>query len=80
MLNYPIKIIGDKSLIKRDMKRIIKPLKLFGAKFKDNNGKLPIFIKGTKFTKPINYIENLGSAQCKSAVMIAALKTFGITK
>ncbi len=78
--HYPIKIIGDKSLLKRDMKRIIKPLKLFGAKFKDNNGKLPIFIKGTKFTKPINYIENLGSAQCKSAVMIAALKTFGITK
>ena len=77
---YPIKIIGDKSLTKRDMRRIIKPLKLFGAKFKDNNGKLPILIKGSRFTKPINYYENLGSAQCKSAVMIAALKTSGITK
>ena len=41
---FPIKIIGDKSLIKRDMSRVIKPLKLFGAKFKDNNGKLPILI------------------------------------
>ncbi len=78
--NYSIKITGDESLRKRDMKRIIEPLRLFGAEFKDKNGKLPIFIKGTKFTKPINYIENLGSAQCKSAVMIAALKTFGITK
>ncbi len=77
---YPIKITGDKSLKKRDMKRIIDPLKLFGAKFKDNNGKLPIFIKGSKFTRPIYYTENLGSAQCKSAVMIAALKTSGITK
>tara|TARA_Y100001935_G_scaffold149205_1_gene123186 strand:- start:3880 stop:5214 length:1335 start_codon:yes stop_codon:yes gene_type:complete len=77
---YPIKIVGDRSLMKRDMSRIIKPLKLFGVKFKDNNGKLPIFIKGTKFTKPINYTENLGSAQCKSAVMIAALKTLGTTK
>ncbi len=77
---YPTKIIGDKSLIKRDMNRIIKPLKLFGAKFRDNKGKLPILIEGTKFTKPISYIESLGSAQCKSAVMIAALKTFGITK
>ncbi len=77
---FPIKIIGDKSLIKRDMSRVIKPLKLFGAKFKDNNGKLPILIEGSKFTKPINYKENLGSAQCKSAVMIAALKTFGTTK
>ncbi len=78
--DYPVKIIGDKSLTRRDMSRIIKPLKLFGAKFQDNNGKLPILIKGSKFTKPINYTENLGSAQCKSAVMIAALKTFGITK
>ncbi len=78
--HYPTKIIGDKSLIRRDMNRIIKPLKLFGAKFKDNNGKLPILIEGTKFSRPINYIENLGSAQCKSAVMIAALKTIGITK
>ncbi len=78
--NYPIKIVGDKSLMKRDMNRIIKPLKSFGVKFRDNNGKLPIFIKGSKSTKPINYTENLGSAQCKSAVMIAALKTFGTTK
>ena len=77
---YPIKITGDKSLKTRDMTRIIEPLKLFGAKFNDRNGKLPIIVKGTKFSKPINYHEKLGSAQCKSAVMIAALKTFGITK
>ena len=38
------------------------------------------FIKGAKNTKPINYVENLGSAQCKSAVMIAALKTLRTTK
>ena len=77
---YPIKITGDKSLKTRDMKRIIKPLKLFGVKLKDKKGKLPIIIEGSKFTKPINYTENLGSAQCKSVVMIAALKTAGITK
>ena len=77
---YPVKITGDKSLRSRDMKRIIQPLKLFGVKFKDNNGKLPLLIKGSKFTKAINFTENLGSAQCKSAVMIAALKTNGITK
>ena len=57
------------------MKRVIKPLKLFIAKFQDDNGKLPIQITGSRFTKPIHYNENLGSAQCKSAVMIAALKT-----
>ena len=44
-----------------------------GAKFKTNNGKLPIQIQGTNFAKPINYKENRGSAQCKSSVMLAAL-------
>ncbi len=78
--NYQIKITGDKSLKKRDMKRIIKPLKKFGAFFKSKNGKLPLIIKGIKFPRPINFTENLGSAQCKSAVMIAALKTRGVTK
>ena len=75
-----IKITGDQSLKKRDMNRIIKPLRLFGFKFKNNNKKLPIFIKGPRVLKPISYTENLGSAQCKSAIMIAALKAKGKTK
>jgi|TARA_Y100000389_G_scaffold41487_1_gene36192 3-phosphoshikimate 1-carboxyvinyltransferase len=74
-----IQIIGDKSLSKRDFLRVTKPLEKFGAKFKTNYGKLPIIIKGTKSPKPINYIENKGSAQCKSAVMLAALNTEGQT-
>ncbi len=74
-----IKIIGDKSLSKRDFSRVINPLKKIGAKFKSNKGKLPIIIKGTKNPKPISYIENKGSAQCKSAVMFAALNTRGTT-
>ena len=77
---HHIKITGDKSLRKRDMERIIKPLSKFGAKFESNNKKLPIKIIGPKKLKPIFYNEKLGSAQCKSAVMIAALKTEGKTK
>jgi 3-phosphoshikimate 1-carboxyvinyltransferase len=74
-----IKIIGDKSLSKRDFLRITKPLEKFGAKFKTNSGKLPITIKGTQNPRPIKYNENRGSAQCKSAVMLAALNTKGQT-
>ncbi len=74
-----IKIIGDKSLSKRDFLRIINPLKKFGATLKSNNGKLPINIKGTNFPKPIKYFENKGSAQCKSTVMLAALNSPGET-
>jgi len=74
-----IKIIGDKSLSKRDFRRVTTPLEKFGAIFKTNLGKLPITIKGTKNPKPINYNEIKGSAQCKSAVMLAALNTNGQT-
>jgi 3-phosphoshikimate 1-carboxyvinyltransferase len=74
-----IKIIGDKSLSKRDFLRVTKPLEKFGAKFKTNLGKLPIVIEGTESPTPISYYENKGSAQCKSAVMLAALNTRGQT-
>ena len=74
-----IKLIGDKSLSKRDFFRVIKPLEKFGAKFDSNRGKLPIKIQGTDCTNPIKYFENKGSAQCKSAVMLAALNTTGQT-
>ncbi len=75
-----IKIIGDKSLSKRDFTRVTKPLKKFGANIISNSGKLPIIISGSNNPKPIKFFENKGSAQCKSSVMLAALSTKGITK
>ena len=77
--NKQIKLIGDRSLSKRDFKRITEPLEKFGAKFKSKSGKLPIFVKGTKNVNPIYYHEKKGSAQCKSSVMLAALNTKGKT-
>ena len=74
-----IKIIGDKSLSKRDFFRVTKPLQSFGASFKTKSGKLPVTISGTNNSKPIKYFEKKGSAQCKSAVMLAALNTDGET-
>ena len=74
-----VKLKGDKSLSKRDFLRVIKPLEKFGAKFDSNFGKLPIKIQGTNYPKPIKYNEIKGSAQCKSAVMLAALNTKGET-
>ena len=78
--NHEITLIGDKSLSKRDFSRVINPLKKFGAIIRSKNEKLPVKILGTKFLRPINYHEKLGSAQCKSAVMLAAIKSPGITK
>ncbi len=77
---YKIKIIGDKSLSKRDFNRIAEPLKKFGAdiKLKNNRG-LPLTILGVKNPLPINYLEKKASAQCKSSVIFAGLKTVGKT-
>jgi len=78
--NTEIKIIGDGSLSKRDFIRIADPLKKFGAKLKlTKNKSLPLNIIGTKNLKPIRYHENKGSAQCKSSVIFAALRTAGTT-
>ncbi len=74
-----VELKGDRSLSKRDFLRVSKPLAKFGARFKTNFGKLPIIIKGTDEAIPISYHENKGSAQCKSAVMLAALNTNGET-
>ena len=75
-----ITLTGDKSLSNRDFSRITNPLKIFGANIISNNTKLPVKILGSDYLRPINYNENLGSAQCKSAVMLAAMKTPGITQ
>ena len=75
-----IKIIGDKSLSKRDFSRVTTPLRKFGVKFSYKiKNKLPLTILGTQSAKGIKYFENKGSAQCKSSVMLAALNASGTT-
>ena len=75
-----IKLIGDQSLSKRDFKRISDPLTKFGAIIKLKNKKnLPLTIKGSTKLKPISYFEKKGSAQCKSSVIFAGLRTEGTT-
>jgi len=75
---YPIKIIGDKSLSKRDFRRVTDPLAHLGAKFKlKNNKNLPLTIFGSKNLNPIKYNEVRGSAQCKSSVIFGAMKANG---
>ncbi|WP_440697962.1 3-phosphoshikimate 1-carboxyvinyltransferase [Candidatus Pelagibacter sp. HIMB1709] len=76
----PINLIGDKSLSKRDFKRVSDPLSKFGAKFKlRSNNFLPLKIYGSSKLKPIKYNENKGSAQCKSSIIFAAMRTDGTT-
>ncbi len=73
-------LTGDISLSKRDFSRVIKPLSLFGVNIKNNKDKLPIKFIGSNLLRPINYIENKGSAQIKTCIILSAINTHGITK
>lgn len=71
-------LIGDESLSKRPMKRVIDPLNLMGAEIKSNNFKAPLTINGTKLHS-IDYVSKLASAQVKSCILLAGLNADGKT-
>ncbi len=75
-----IKLIGDKSLSKRDFQRVAAPLSKFGANFKLKNKKnLPLTVSGSPNLNSIKYVEKRGSAQCKSAVIFGGMRAEGTT-
>ncbi len=72
--------IGDASLSKRPMGRVIDPLSLMGAIFTSSpGGTLPAIVRGIVPAVPITYRLPVASAQVKSAVLLAGLNTPGIT-
>ena len=62
-------LIGDKSLSKRPMKRVIEPLTLMGANIKSEDGHAPLTITGAEL-HGINYQSKLASAQVKSFIAL----------
>ena len=66
-------LIGDESLSKRPMNRVIKPLKEMGCIIKSNDGLLPIHIDASNSFKGIDYKMPIASAQVKSAILLAGL-------
>ena len=76
--NIKTKLVGDKSLSSRPMKRVTEHLKRLGAVFiLRKNNFLPMTIKGSANPIPLNYEISIPSAQIKSAVMLSALNTLG---
>ncbi len=73
--------IGDASLSKRPMGRVIEPLSLMGAEFTASpGGRLPLTMRGLVPAVPIDYRLPVASAQVKSAVLLAGLNAPGITR
>ena len=79
---YPIRarMIGDASLSKRPMGRVIKPLTEMGARFtaEGGEGRPPLVVEGGSL-KPLTYEMPVASAQVKSAVLLAGLSAEGET-
>ena len=72
-------LIGDESLGKRPMGRIIEPLTQMGAKIDSQPGGLaPLQIHGNQLN-PIHYISSVASAQVKSCILLAGLYAQGMT-
>lgn len=73
--------IGDASLSKRPMARVLDPLRLMGVQVVDaaSGDRMPLTLRGPKRATPIEYRVPMASAQVKSAVLLAGLNTPGIT-
>lgn len=80
--NFLTTFTGDRSLHKRPMGRVIKPLTQMGAKIygRQQNQKLPITIAPTESViHGIIYKSPVASAQVKSAILLAGLYAEGST-
>jgi 3-phosphoshikimate 1-carboxyvinyltransferase len=72
--------VGDASLSRRPMGRILDPLRQMGVDVIARAGdRLPLTLKGATTPVPITYRVPMASAQVKSAVLLAGLNAPGIT-
>ncbi len=74
---FDMDFIGDASLSKRPMGRVLDPLASMGAKFKATDGHLPVQVAANAHLKPLDYHIPVASAQVKSALIFAALQADG---
>lgn len=77
---FTSELIGDDSLSRRPMARIIKPLEMMGARFQSaNGGRPPLRVTGAKL-KAIDYKLPVASAQVKTSLLFAGLYADGTTR
>ncbi|HEX9119955.1 MAG TPA: 3-phosphoshikimate 1-carboxyvinyltransferase [Terriglobales bacterium] len=75
---FTTEMVGDESLSRRPMRRVIEPLERMGARIESRDGCAPLRIRGGGL-KAIEYKTPVASAQVKSAVLLAGLFAEGET-
>ncbi len=74
------RLIGDTSLSKRPMRRVIDPLSMMGAGIQaEQDGLPPLTINFKSTLQAIEYKTEIASAQIKSAILLAGLYAHGET-
>lgn len=77
---FDAELIGDASLSRRPMQRVVKPLSEMGAKIDaKGQGTPPLRIQGGQTLQGIHYPMPVASAQVKSALLLAGLYAQGKT-
>ena len=71
-------LVGDASLSRRPMRRVIEPLTRMGARIEATDGHAPLTVHGAPL-HAIAYRPDVPSAQVKSAVLLAGLHADGTT-
>ncbi|MBO9420278.1 3-phosphoshikimate 1-carboxyvinyltransferase [Labrenzia sp. R4_2] len=78
--NIAATFVGDASLSKRPMGRVLDPLREMGTNVIARDGdRLPASIRGAEQALPITYRVPMPSAQVKSALLLAGLNAPGVT-
>jgi len=77
--SFTSEMIGDESLSRRPMERVIKPLTTMGATIESQQGKPPLRITGGSL-KSIDYKMPVASAQVKTCLLFAGLYADGETR
>lgn len=73
-------LVGDASLSRRPMERVMAPLRAMGAAFEASpGGRLPLLVRGLAPAIPIAFRLDVPSAQVKSAILLAGLNAPGET-
>jgi 3-phosphoshikimate 1-carboxyvinyltransferase len=75
---FTTRMVGDASLSRRPMRRVIEPLSRMGARIEAVDGHAPLTIHGAAL-RAIDYLPDVPSAQVKSAVLLAGLYADGRT-
>jgi 3-phosphoshikimate 1-carboxyvinyltransferase len=76
---FTSEMVGDESLSRRPMQRVIQPLTAMGAQIESREGKLPLRVTGAKL-KSIDYKMPVASAQVKTCLLFAGLFADGETQ